>query len=112
MEITARDGTVFIRENDRIVGARARFDGQRPRCIFEKVECRPHNLGLAAEAVGILHPSAAGMAGDNLTAVEQAPDRCGHTDLARLAAKLTDSRVERLYAALERIDRHGSSRQG
>ena len=56
--------------------------------LVEQVERGAHHLRLAAEAVGVLHPAAADVAGEDFAAVEQAADRGGDADLAGLAAKL------------------------
>ena len=114
MEIAAGKRAIVIREDDRIVGHRAGFDGQRARRILQQVERRAHHLRLAAEAVGVLDPAAGDMAGQDLAAVEQAGDRGGDADLPGLAAKLRNARVERLRRAFERIDRQraGGDRGG
>ena len=105
---------ILVGEDDRIVGHRAGLDGQRARGILQQVERGAHHLRLAAEAVGVLHPAARDVAGQDLAALEQAVDRGGDADLAGLAAKLGNARVERLGRALERIDRQraGGDRGG
>ena len=100
VEIAAADGDILILEHDRIVGHRARLDGQGAGGVGEEVEARAHHLRLAAEAVGVLHPAAAEMAFDDRAAVEQAAELGGDADLAGLAADLAEARVERLDAAL------------
>ena len=82
--------------------------------LVEQVERGAHHLRLAAEAVRVLDLAAAAVAGEDLAAVEQVGDCGGDADLAGLAAKLGDARVERLGAALERIDRQraGGDRGG
>ena len=96
MEIAARNRGVFIGEDDRIVGDRGGFDGQRARGILQQVERRAHHLRLAAEAVGVLDPAALDVAGDDLAAFEQAGDRRRDADLSGLAAQRGNARVERL----------------
>ena len=88
MEIAAADGDILVLEHDRIVGHRARLDGQGARGVGEQVERGAHHLRLAAEAVGVLDPAAAAVAGEDRAAVEQFADLGGDADLAGLAANL------------------------
>ena len=105
VEIAARDDFVAAGEEDRVVGDRIGLDLERARGVGEEVERGAHDLRLAAEAVGVLHPVAVVVAGDDLAAVEQGADPGGDGDLAGLAAQLMDAVVERGAAALERVDR-------
>ena len=87
----------------------------RVRAAFwQQVERGAHHLRLAAEAVRVLDPAAADVAGEDFAAVEQAGDGGGDADLAGLAAQFGDARIERLGATLQRIDRQraGGDRGG
>ena len=113
-KLPPRDRRIPVGEDDRIVGHRARLDGQSARGIGQQVERRAHHLRLAAEAVRVLDPAAAAVAGEDFAAVEKSGDGGGDADLAGLAAQRGEARVERFDAAFQRIDRQraGGERGG
>ena len=85
----------LVREQDRIVGHRIGLDLERARGVGEQVERGAHHLRLAAEAVGVLHPVAIVVAGV-ISLPSSRPRRSrGDRDLAGLAARVVDARVER-----------------
>ena len=45
MEVAAGNGRVVVREEDRIVGDRAGFDGQRPRGVVSRSSDAPMTCG-------------------------------------------------------------------
>ena len=86
MEIAARQR--LVAEQQRIVADRIGLDLERARGVADQVERRAHHLRLAAEAVGILHPVAIVVRLAPIAlSVEQAAQRRGDVDLARLAAR-------------------------
>ena len=83
--------------------------------LLQQVERGAHHLRLAAEAVGVLHPAAVDVAGEDLAAVEQVARsrrRRGSGRAGRAAAEMRGSNG--LTLPFERVDRQraGGDRRG
>ena len=92
-------------EHERVVGDGGQLALQGGAGVVQAVGDRAEHLRRAAQRVGILHPAAVGVRGDDRRAVEQAPQPPGHVRLPRLAAQVVQPRVERHGGALERLER-------
>ena len=56
MEISAGKDIALLRENQRVVGRRGRFDFQDLFAMLERAADRAMDLGHASQTVGVLHP--------------------------------------------------------
>ena len=95
MEVPARDDRAVLDKDKRIVGDCIGFDFKRASRGMEQVHGCPRDLRLAADAIGILHPSVAdAMAFADLGSLHQAALRFGHCKLSGMSAQGVDRRVQ------------------
>ena len=111
MEIAAGQDLALGREYQRVVGDRVGLAFDHGRGRAEHVEGGAHDLGLAAQGVGILDPVTFQMRGADAAVRQQPSQHPGHCDLPGLAAGLGDAGVDGHVAAERRIDAHGAGRQ-
>ncbi len=106
MEIAARQHLVGVGEDQRVVGHAIGLDFEHRRREAEMVEAGAHDLGLAAQAIGILHA--------RIVLEMRAPDRAagqqggvvrGDRALADMAAQIMDTRIKGRVAAGRGVDR-------
>ena len=113
VEVAARQGLAGLGKDQRIVGDAIGLDRKRRRGLAQDVQGGPHDLRLAAQAVGILHPLVADeMRGANRRARHQATQRVCRLDLALVPAQTMDARIERSIGATRRIGRKRTRHQG
>ena len=85
---------------------------ERRRGVPQQVEHGAHDLGLAAQAVRVLHPLVADqMRHADGRAFHQATQRTRRLDLAGVTAQLVDARIERRIGAARRVGRERAGDQ-
>ena len=81
--------------------------------LAQEIEASAHHLGLAAQAIGILHSFVAGeMRSANGAPGEQRAQGGGDFDLAGMAPERMDARVERRIRSARAVGRQRAGRQG
>ena len=104
---------VFALKNQGVVGDTVGLVLKRPGGLAQDAQSRAHDLGLATQAVGILHPLV-------VLPVRGADGRAGHQaaqgrrdiDLPGMAAQGVDARIERGIRPLGRLGGEGAGDQG
>jgi hypothetical protein len=108
-----RKRLVGFGEDQRIVRDAVRLDRQGDAGLAQDVQCRAHDLRLAAQAIGILHPRIVQhMAGADCRAGHERPQRRRRIDLALVPAKLVDSRIEGGIGSFGGFGRKRAGHQG
>jgi hypothetical protein len=106
VEVAAGQRLAGIGEDQRIVGDAIGLGLQRRRRLAQQIERRAHDLRLAAQAVGVLHPLVADQVrGADRRALHQRPQGVSRLDLAAMAAQAVDAWVERRIGATRGIGR-------
>ena len=96
VEIATRNDLAGRHQHQRVVGDGVGLDEECTGSLCEQVEAGAHHLGLAAQAVGVLHPLVAdGVGVADGTSHQQASQRGGGGDLALMRAQRMDFRPER-----------------
>jgi hypothetical protein len=102
-------GGAALREHQGVVGHRVGLAHQHQRGVAQRVQAGAHHLGLAAQAIGVLHAVVAFLMGlTDLAARQQGAVILRHVDLPRLAPQRMDARVERAVAAARGVYRQGA----
>ena len=112
MKVAARQHFMGIRKHQRIVGDGIGFAQQHQAGVTHLIETGAHHLRLAAQAVGVLHLVAMGVAGiDGGTFKQHAIGGRG-VDLPRMAAQALNARIEWRHRAFRRVhaERAGDQR--
>ena len=106
MEIAAREKLAALHQQG-VVRHRIGLALQCGTRLVDEVEAGAHHLGLAAQAIGVLHADIAlAVAFADCAAGREFAQRGGDADLARLAAQRMDARIEGRVRAACRIDTH------
>ena len=112
MEVAAGKGLVSFCDDQRIVGDAVGLEPQGGGRLAQDVERGAHDLRLAAQAVGILHPLVAhDVGGANGRTGHQGSQRLGGLNLTRLPAKGMDAGVERRVRSFGGLGGEGAGDQ-
>ena len=116
MEVAARQRVVWqaidSRKNQRVVGHAIGLGCQQVGGVVQHVQAGTHDLGLAAQAVGVLHALVATeVRGADGAARQQLAQRLGGGDLAFVFAQRVYARVKRCVGALGRVGRQRARQQ-
>ena len=108
VKVAARDDVAILDEDQRVVGHGVRLARQRGGGASQHIEDRAHDLGLAAQGVGVLDLGAvvAVTVADG-GACHQLAQAGGDGDLARLTAQGVDAMIEGRVGSFQGIDRQG-----
>ncbi len=106
VEIAARDDPALVDENERIVGHGVGLHFERAAGKMKKVHRGADDLGLAADAIGVLHALVAfAVRFADFRAVEERALGSGEGDLPAMAAQGVDGVEKRRRRAHDRIGR-------
>ncbi|OIQ68808.1 hypothetical protein GALL_495960 [mine drainage metagenome] len=107
VEVATRDDEARLCQHQRVVGGGVRLDLQGASGHAQHVHRGTGDLGLAADAIGVLHAGVAlTVAFADLAAVEQGAHEGGGLDLARVAAQGVDFGLQRGGGAHDGVGGH------
>ena len=112
MEVATGQRFVGVTEDQRVVGHAIGLGLQQLRGVVQHIETRPHDLRLAAQAIGVLHPLIAlQVRGANGAAAEQLAQGLGGGDLPPVLAQAVNTGIKRRVGALGGIGGQGPREQ-
>ena len=101
--------TVLAGEYQRVVRDGIGLDQQAALILRDEIVDRAHHLGLATQAVGVLHLVViVPMRLANLAASQQLPIQAGRVNLSWLSTHLMDTRIKRRITAFGGVHTQGS----
>ena len=112
MEVTAREHGTVLSKHQRVIGDGIGLAQQNSGRVPQLIKAGADHLGLAAQAIRVLHAVIAIQVRQAYRATrQQAAVVLGYIDLAGLATQRVDTRVKRAVAAACRVDRQRANDQ-